>query len=34
MGTNTATLVQGDMGVAGPNITVSAKEKVEVLSNR
>lgn len=34
MGTNTATLVQGDLGVAGPQITVAAKAKVEVLPNR
>ncbi|MBM4365858.1 MAG: hypothetical protein FJ102_06550 [Deltaproteobacteria bacterium] len=32
MGTNSGTLVQGDMGLAGPSITVSAKERVEVSS--
>ncbi len=30
MGTNTATLVSGDMGLAGPSITVSAKVRAEV----
>jgi hypothetical protein len=32
MGTNTGTLVSGDMGLAGPSITISAKERVEVTS--
>jgi hypothetical protein len=32
MGTNSGTLVAGDMGLAGPSITVSAKERVEVSS--
>jgi hypothetical protein len=30
MGTNTPTLVQGDMGLAGPTISLSAKSRVEV----
>jgi hypothetical protein len=30
MGTNTPTLVSGDMGIAGPTITLSAKGRVEV----
>lgn len=34
MGTQTETLVQGDLGVAGPAITVSAKGKAEVKQNR
>ncbi len=34
MGTNTDTLIQGDLGVAGPAITVSAKGKAEVKQNR
>jgi hypothetical protein len=33
MGTNTPTLVSGDMGVAGPSISVSAKNRAEVSSN-
>ncbi|MFZ5479859.1 MAG: hypothetical protein ACOZNI_24050 [Myxococcota bacterium] len=33
MGTNTGTLVQGDMGVAGPAITVSAKKRAEVTQH-
>jgi hypothetical protein len=32
MGTNTGTLVQGDMGLAGPSIAVSGKDRVEVTS--
>lgn len=32
MGTNTGTLVQGDMGLAGPAISVSGKDRVEVTS--
>jgi hypothetical protein len=34
MGTTTDTLVQGDLGVAGPTINVSAKGKVEIKANR
>lgn len=33
MGTNTPTLVQGEMGVQGPSITVTAKNRAEVLPN-
>lgn len=33
MGTNTPTLVQGDMGVTGPTISISAKNRVEVIPN-
>ncbi|MDP2312254.1 MAG: hypothetical protein Q8P41_05060 [Pseudomonadota bacterium] len=32
MGTNTPTLVAGDMGVSGPSITLSAKKRAEVTS--
>jgi hypothetical protein len=30
MGTNTGTVVSGDLGIAGPQITVSAKNRIEV----
>ena len=33
MGTNEATLVSGDMGVAGPAITISAKKRAEVTQH-
>lgn len=33
MGTNTGTLVSGDLGLAGPTISISAKGRVEVSSN-
>lgn len=33
MGTNTPTLVQGDLGVSGPSISISAKSRVEVANN-
>lgn len=32
MGTNSGTLVQGDMGLAGPSITITAKDRAEVTS--
>ena len=34
MGTNDATLVSGDLGLTGPTITVSAKQRAEVSNNR
>lgn len=34
MGTNTSDLVQGDLGVAGPTITVTGKGTAKVISNR
>lgn len=34
MGTNTATLVSGDLGLAGPTISVSAKSRAEVGVNQ
>ncbi len=34
MGTNEATLVSGDLGIAGPTITVSAKQRAEVGVNQ
>lgn len=34
MGTNDATLVSGDLGLPGPTITVSAKQRAEVSANR
>lgn len=34
MGTNDATLVSGDLGIAGPMITVSAKKRAEVGVNQ
>lgn len=33
MGTNTGTLVQGDLGIAGPAITVSARKRAEVTQH-
>jgi hypothetical protein len=32
MGTNTPTLVSGEMGVSGPSITLSATKRAEVNS--
>ncbi len=32
MGTNTATLVSGDLGLAGPNIALSARDKLSVTA--
>ncbi|MSP56407.1 MAG: hypothetical protein EXR69_12510 [Myxococcales bacterium] len=34
MGTNTATLVSGDLGLAGPTISVSAKDRAEVANSQ
>ena len=34
MGTTTDTLIQGDLGVPGPAITIAAKAKAEVKQNR